>query len=516
VNEIPHDEEAERGLIGSLILDAVRVGALMRGPAYALTPEAFYQPAHALLVGAVFGMLAGPRAAAVDLITLSDELRRSGDLEKVGGAAYLERCVDATPTADHAEYYAGIVRAKWMLRAVLRAAEETREDAHKPDADGDALASAAVERFTQISRTAEPEESNDEVLAVAVREFEDARAFADGDKSKRPAIGYETPWPVLTQILCGIEKGQMLVVAGRPSAGKTTLEGEIARWLCMKGMRVGRASMDTSRKQLLQRMLAREAGVSLPKLKQGFARHDQLERVREARPVIARLDMAFNDRDRDVDAVCTWARAQRMRFGLDVLTLDYAQQYQAARLGWQAQNPVQRVTYISGQLKSLAVELDIPVVVLSQLSRSVETEGRESPEMHDLRDSGAVEQDADKILMLAVSKWKRKEMEEDDPDATKHKRPVLFDVVKHKNGETGRLAMWLYPPYFRFDGPASGGMVEVADKKGNKRKVWRDWTDDELPEDAGETAREWEESPEAEPQEEHDARPPPETGVLGV
>ena len=248
------------------------------------------------------------------------------------------------------------------------------------------------------------------------------------------------PWETLTELLCGLEPG-LTLLAARPSRGKTTMEDQVALWTAAKGLKVGRITLDSTREELLQRAMCRKAGVSLPKLKWGYAGRSQLAAVREAKDLLQDYGMMFDDTSREIRQICTRARAWKMRHGLDLLTVDYVQLIDASEMGYRASDANARVGYVSKTLKGLALELRVPVLALSQLNRAVEKEGRE-PQLSDLRDSGSLEQDAAKVLFTA----KARKVEE-----FKQLRPVWVDVAKNQDGETGKLEFWLYPHYFRFE-----------------------------------------------------------------
>jgi replicative DNA helicase len=268
------------------------------------------------------------------------------------------------------------------------------------------------------------------------------------------------------------------LLGARPSAGKTTLEGLIATNLSKRGIGTARATLDMAGQKLVARMLAAEAEVSAAKLNFGYCREGgrDLQRVRDARDVLAgmKLPMWLNWGDRDVAGICSWARAMKLRHDIGLLTVDYVELVGASILGRMESDDVKRITYVSHAFKRLAYELGIPVLLLSQLDRAVEKEDR-PPRLSDLRWSGALEQDADFAFFLWIHSKKRKQM--DDPEkggqvgATKHKRPVMLLKAKDKDGGTGELPLWMYPPYFRF-APAASGTDGTA------------FVDDELPGEA--------------------------------
>lgn len=437
---VPYSEEAERGALGSCLLEPLRLMPVAQAR-FGITEDYFYVPAHKAIWEALVEMERDQ--APIDILTVSDRLRSNGKLERIGGETALDQLVNDTPTAAHGEYYLDIVRKKFELRSVIDACREGEQDARDEAVSATVVIASMQERFAKIGKGPVDEEKNDAVMAGILQSWRDA---SDG---KKPAIGIETPWEQVTRTMCGLDEG-VIIVAGRPSAGKTTLEDAIAHHAAQMGIGVARATLDSTRKQLLARSICRSAGISMPKMKFGFGTKAQHASALAAAADIAEMPIWFNDRDTDIAQICAWARYMKRKNNIGLLTVDYIQLVGAACMGRQEWDAVARVTYVSRTLKALGYELKIPVLVLSQLSRLMEQENRE-PKLSDLRDSGAIEQDANKVVFVYVDQKKRKEMESDRRGATKHKRPVWVNVMKHKDGETGAIPMWLYPPYFRFD-----------------------------------------------------------------
>lgn len=471
---LPKNEEAERAAIGCMVLDGYRVVHLAQN-VKGMPPEAWYVPAHAAAVRVLYEMTAAGRP--VDLVTVHDKLARAG------GAAEgfsLEACIDAAVTAQNAEYYLDIVRNCWIRRGVIEKCTELQARALTEE-DGVRLLAGAPDELLSVAGAERKTQSNAEVMEATIAEWEKAQT------THEPAVGLTVPWEKLTKMMCGLEPG-LTIVAGRPSAGKTTLEDMLAMWVADAGVPVLRVTLDSTRKELLSRAMCRGAEISLPRLKFGYTGGSHLARVREHAKRIGAAPMHIEEELTDIAEVCTAARMYMARHRIGLITLDYLQQLEARELGREAANTVARVTHISRRLKQLSLALKIPVVVLSQLSRAVEKEGRE-PQLSDLRDSGAIEQDAEKVLMLEKHEKKCREMEAPDkggtPGATKHKRPVMLHVLKHKNGQTGKMAMWLYPPYFKFV-PAQEGFADDA-MPSDRGHEEREWERDEvwLPQDEG-------------------------------
>lgn len=473
----PHSDESERAAVGAMLLDPDSVVPLAR-VTFRLQPGAFYVPKNAAAVETIYRMMdAGQR---VNLLSVQEVARGTSlgsifETSPLEMSQYLESCVDACATPAHADFFLDMVRQRWIQRGLIERALVLREDAFKAERGEDLLAEAP-QRFADIVDAVVHEPDNGALMDVSVRTWEDAKAYREGDESKRPAIGISTPWAALTELTCGLEPG-LIVIGGRPSAGKTTLEDMLAVHAAEAGIAVARGTLDTTHRQLLERTLCRQAGVSLPKLKFGFAGKAQLAACRAARDHIARLPLYINESLTCVEEFCSWVRMMKTRRNIGMATFDYVQLL-GVRSGSQFANDNEnkKLEEISRMLKGLGNQLGIPVVALSQLNRAVEKDNR-NPNMSDLRGSGGLEQAADKVIFLYKDKDKFEQMEESSPGATKHKRPVWCDVVKHKNGETGAMPMWLYAPYFRFELAQSNHGV--------------DFTDDALPSDRTDLDREY-------------------------
>lgn len=476
----PHSDEAERAAIGAMMLAPDSVIPLARVK-YRLTPEAFYVPWHRSLYEVICGL--ADKGRTVDLLSVSETAKVLVRMEECGGEAYVERCIDACHTEAHAEYYLDTIRQRWIQRGILNRARVLVDDAYAAERGEDLLA-VAPQRFADIVDAVVVEPDNGALMDASVRRWEDAKAFQEGDKSKAPATGIETPWSEITTILCGLEPG-LIVIGGRPSAGKTTFEDMLAVHAAERGVAVARGTLDTTHQQLLERTLCRKAGVSLPKLKFGFAGRGQLASCKTAAEQIRKMPIFINDRLNYVEEFCSWVKMMKARRNIGMATFDYVQLLRVqSGSSFMQDNENARGEYISSMLKRLGNDLQIPIVALSQLNRMVERDNR-NPNMSDLRGSGGLEQAADKVIFLYKDKDKTTAMDEASHGATKHKRPVWADVVKHKNGECGMVPMWLYAPYFRFEVAQSSGGI--------------DFTDDSLPSDRGHLEREFERHPELAP-----------------
>jgi replicative DNA helicase len=436
----PHSAEAERAVLGSALLDAVRV-IPMALATFRMKAEMFHVKAHGQLFQAVVDMFANGKP--VDLLLTTQYLRDAGILDQVGGNAYVERLIDATPTDSNAEFYCDIVRQKYLARRVIDEARQLISEAYVCER-GDAVIRTAGQAFSDLVEDVTREKSNLQLMDELETSW---RAAHEAFYSKRPVpvSGLQTPWRDYNHVIGGFEPGLHLL-AGRPSAGKTSLEGSIASYWCECGIPVARASLDITKKRLLMRDACRLAGVSAPKLKFGYATQADLARIAEAKKVIAGWPMYITEL-REIGAICSWIRAMKIRFDIQAFTLDHATLPEIAKAGkgWDLRREVK---YVTKTLKALALELGIPGLLLSQLSRGLEKEGKKPrvPRLSDLKESGSLEEDATTVT-FAYKTNVDKELELE----TKQRRPVLIDVQKNQDGETAALEFWLRPHYFRFD-----------------------------------------------------------------
>ncbi len=448
-------EEAERAVLGSMLLDPDRILPLL-GTA-GTNEEWFYFPTNRQIISVILKMAAAGKA--VDVVTVTDALRSAGELDQIGGSQYLDNLVDDTPTAANAEYYLSIVRLKWLLRKTITVAREMEDMATETDATEEVLCQAQGKVATLVDDAARGrvEETNAEVMEKSIITWKDAH------DNKKPAIGLKLPWEKMTMLTCGLETG-LTILAGRPSAGKTTIEDQIRCHLAMQGIGVAAVTLDGTRKSLLERAIARKAGVSLPKMKFGYAGSSNLARSEEAAQTIGKYPMWIRDDLRTCAEICSFIRAMVMKYGVKLFTVDYLQLIGVPEMGRMEWQDNVRVSYVMGQLKKLSLSLKVPGLVLSQLTRAPDREDR-VPILSDLRDSGSIEQDAEKVAFVYVDTKKRKEMEAEKPGSTKHKRPVYVDLQKHKDGSTGVIPYWMYPPYFRLDETESFDDAQRSDEE---------------------------------------------------
>ncbi len=438
----PYSEEAERGVLGSVLLDSARVMDLCIERR--LDEESFYVPAHRRLFA---GMLAVHGQGRVcDILTVAEFLRDRNELEGVGGAPVLHRLVDATPTAAHAEYYIDIVHQKHLLRCVIRCAREAEQTCHASEAPADEIISQVEQSFLDIN-----ERQYGAVLPWPSAVRQTMAHIEHILTSGRGLTGISTGFRNLDEVMMGLRPSEMIVLAARPSMGKTSLAMNIAENVSLgvrdadrMGHAVGIFSLEMSQEALAMRMLCSHAGVQSSGIPRGVLSKADHGRLTQAASVLGKA-VLFLDDTGGLDVLELRARARRMKkkHAVELIVIDYLQLLHSreyARQGRQIET-----AYISGQLKAMAKELKVPVLVLSQLSRAPEQRDKSGkPKLSDLRDSGAIEQDADVVLML------RRPCKYEGDEEFEDKSLAIVDVAKHRNGPTGEVRLNFEDQYTRF------------------------------------------------------------------
>jgi replicative DNA helicase len=434
----PYSEEAERGVLGSALIESSRVIELCS--IKSVSSDSFYVPAHRLLFEQLMEMYQVARA--IDLLTVGEELKKGGRLEQTGGYAFLEGLIDSTPTSAHAEYYIDIVQQKYLLRRIITQAAETIDSCYSPDEEAEELLSKTEEAFFELSdkKTASSDDWKDvvykttgQILEGNILENGVPTGFADLDKELR-----------------GLHRTDMIVLAARPSMGKTSLAMNIVEHAALgrgggKKHAVGVFSLEMSQEQLVRRMLYSKAGV--PAWKDFFSDTDR-NRLSSAADQLGKANIIVDD-SAGLDVMDLRARARRMKrvYGVELIVIDYLQLLHDKRRARDGRQ--QETASISNSIKSMAKELKIPVLILSQLSRAPEQGGREGnkPRLSDLRDSGAIEQDADVVLLLQRPSYYNKELEAGSGEDTL----AVVDIAKHRNGPTGEVKMNFFREITRFE-----------------------------------------------------------------
>ena len=436
----PHSEEAERGVLGSVLLDPE--GSLDKCLVRHLTADAFYDPRHRALFEQLVEM--GQKNVPMDAITIGEWLKKNDLLEKVGGYDYLVRLQDSTLVAGHVEFYCDIVLEKHLYRRLIELSNELADKAYRGEAEASML---LAESESSLFEMGQGRENRIPDWNESLREV-----FAEIQKDPNDIDhGVTTGYRRLNERLRGLARTDMIVLAARPSMGKTSLAMNVAENAALgklakdgKGVPVGIFSLEMSREQLVRRMLFSNARISMQAVRSNLTRANNI-RLTEAMDRLGKAKIYIDDTP-GLEVVELRSRARRMKskYGVELIVIDYLQLLNYSKF---ARDGRQRETMaISGAIKAMAKELDVPVLVLSQLSRAPETRGGKAlPKLSDLRDSGAIEQDADVVLLLY-----RDSYYEPGEDRNRDNEAVV-DVAKFRHGETGAIPMTFIREYTRFE-----------------------------------------------------------------
>ncbi len=436
----PQDIAAERGVLGGVLVNGSDV---LAGIAAVLKPDDFYDRRHAKIFLAMLALY--DKNQPVDEITVTSRLSDDGQLEAVGGAAYLAELADILLGPEHVDHYASLVKDKAMLRGFVAAAHKAISEAHTHQADPE----TALEEAERAIFAATQERLSQEVSPMGDVVRDALKIIESRFKTKGQVSGVPTGFKRLDQLTTGLQNGDLIIIAGRPSMGKTAFALNIASHAALEaGVTVGIFSLEMSKEQLGMRLLASEARVSGSKIRSGFLSHSHdfpaltqaAERLHGApvyiddTPALSVLDLRSK------------ARRLKLEHGLGLVLVDYLQ-LMRGRGGNESRE--QEISNISRSLKALAKELNLPVVALSQLNRKVEERpgGDKRPMLSDLRESGAIEQDADVIAFIYRKKVYKKR---DDPEeADDHMAEII--VGKQRNGPTDTVRLAFLDDLTRFE-----------------------------------------------------------------
>ena len=431
----PQSIEAEQSVLGALLIDKDAVIEV----ADILQPADFYRGHHGTIYRAVLELY--ERREPVDIVTVAEVLERESELEAAGGSAYLASLMNLTPTAVNAAHYARIVERKALLRNLIGAAGRIAAIGYDEGADvQESIDRAEAELFAVSQKRVEAGFSR---LRDLLHEAYDRLDYLHEHKGE--ISGISSGYADLDALTTGFQKSDLILIAARPSIGKTSLALNVAEHAAVRdGRTVAVFSLEMSKEQLVLRLLSSVANIDGQKLRTGFLEEMDFARIAPAMNALSEAPVYIDDTPNiSTMQLRTKARRLQAEAGLDLLIVDYLQLMQASSLSRDA-NRVQEVSEISRGLKALARELDIPVVALSQLSRQPEIRESKEPRLSDLRESGSLEQDSDLVLFL----WREKERGADDTD---HDGEVVnLKLAKHRNGPTGEIKLWFRKRQTRF------------------------------------------------------------------
>lgn len=421
----PQSLESERGLLGSLLLkpDAIHdVSDIIHS-------DSFYAEKHKLIFEGMREL--SERGDPIDLLSLSERLQDKGSLERCGGRAYIAELANSAPTPGNFSHYAELVARKHIMRALITAAHEIAEAAYEEGRDTAEVLDQAEKNIYAIGNGM----ASHKFVAIADKLDNAWDRIETLSKSDGAIRGVPTGFPELDDLLSGLHPSDLVILAARPSVGKTSLALDIARNAAVKhGTPVGIFSLEMSSEQLVDRMLSAESYVNSWKLRTGAVRaEEEFGRIRDALETLSKAPIYIDDKPgNNILAMRAVARRLKREKDLGLIVVDYLQLM--TPVGTKASDSlVQQVTELSRSLKSLARELNVPVLALSQLSRAVEQRGGK-PRLSDLRDSGSIEQDADVVMF--IHREDKRNPESDRPNVAE----ILIE--KHRNGPTGRVELY--------------------------------------------------------------------------
>ena len=442
---MPESLAAEAAVLGSMIVDPECISEVVEF----VTTDAFYRIEHRYLFEAILELYQKDpsqrfddreRGTGLDLVLLRDELEKRKQLEEVGGVEYLAKVVDSVPSSANVSYYAGILKEKMLLREIITAAGEILEDAYNGAGEPSEKLDEAERRIFAV--TDKKISGSASLLRDLVTRTYELIEKREGSHVTGLATGYHE----LDGLTCGLQKGEMIIIAGRPSMGKTSLALNIAEYIgAEEKIPVAIFSLETGRQQLAERFLCSGSEIDAQKVRKGMLSTEDYEQLKMASGALYEAPIYIDDTS-TLTPLELRAKARRLKSRHDIrcIMVDYLQ---LMHLGaGRVESRQQEITTISRYIKSLARELNIPVVVLSQLNRSPEGREGHRPRMSDLRESGSIEQDADVVMLLHREDYYRRS----EPDYEPNNKAELI-IAKQRNGPTGVVEMIFREKFTRFE-----------------------------------------------------------------
>ena len=428
----PQNIDAEKSLLGAILIDEDTLADISEH----VKPHDFYDKRHAVIFDAVMRLY--EKNKPVDLLTLTDELKRKKEIDEVGGSAYLTELTNYVPTAAHAESYAEIVAQKAVRRRLIKASSEISELGFDENTTTQELLQQAEAELFSVSDQSLKQDlvSLESILTDSFDRMEELH------RNKGQLRGVRTGYRDLDNMTAGLQRSDLIILAARPAMGKTTLVTNLAYNVATIAKQpVLFFSLEMSKEQLVDRMLADASGVDAWNIRTGNLSDDDFSKLSDAMGEMAEAPIYIDDTPGvSVLEMRTKARRAAHEQPLGLIIIDYLQLMQGS--GRSDGNRVQEVSEISRGLKLLARELNVPVIALSQLSRSVENRSPQIPQLADLRESGSIEQDADIVMFIYREAYYNPETE----------RENITDLIisKHRNGPVGKVELYFHPERLRF------------------------------------------------------------------
>lgn len=428
----PQNLEAEASLLGSILLDGEAISQV----ADVVKPSDFYDPNHGQIFTAMLALY--EQHKPIDLLTLTNQLKSKKLLDKVGGAGYLTELTNKVPTASHIEHYGEIVTEKATRRRLIKAASDISQLGFDEDRPvGEAVSEAEADLFA-VSQI----DASQDLMSIEAILRQSFDRLDELHKDKSQMRGVPTGFKAMDNLLAGLQPSDLVVLASRPSMGKSTLAMNIAHSVALEQKQAVLVfSLEMSKEQLVDRLLAAEAGVDAWSIRTGNLNDQDFEKLGQAMGSLSEAPIYIDDTPAmTVLEMRTKARREQHKRPLGLIIVDYLQLMSGSiRSG---DNRVQEISEISRGLKAIARELNVPLLALSQLSRSVESRSPQIPQLADLRESGSIEQDADVVMFIYREDYYNPETD----------RQHITDILirKHRNGPTGALELYFNPERLEF------------------------------------------------------------------
>ncbi len=429
----PHSLEAERTVLGGILVQSQNLNVVLS----TISPEDFYRDAHRKILELIVGLV--DKGIPVELLSLTEDAQRAGILEEIGGASYLASLLDGVPRNLNVEYYAQIIKEKALLRKLILSSTRIIRDSYEQREDADELLNAAQAAIVEVAeqRIKPGFRPIHQLTGPTLKQIKDT---AD---RKEAVTGVPSGFRYLDAMTAGFQPSELVILAARPSMGKTALGLNISHHVGLKTDKsVGFFSMEMSEAQIVIRLLCAEAQIDIKKTRTGYLSERDFEKLKLAGEALGRAQI-FIDESAALTIMEMKAKCRRLKMEqrLDIVFVDYIQ---LMRTGGRFENRNQEMSFISRSLKELAKELRIPVVGISQLSRAPEKGRREpKPMLSDLRESGAIEQDADVVVFIYRPEFYH-------PDDETLRGVAEVSIAKQRNGPIGNLQLAFIREYARF------------------------------------------------------------------
>lgn len=435
-NIIPHSIEAERALLGSILVAKDKTMTI-NTVAQMIAPDDFYRKSNTIIYTAILKLY--NQRKDIDTITITEYLNNNQTLEQIGGIAYITDLANCVPYAGNIKSYAKIVKDKSIRRKLIYAAEKIKAEAQQSD---DIIKTLDKAQKMIFDISAQNVKGDDFMTAneLAMQTFE-AIEEALEQRDKGDLLGLDTGFIDLNKLTGGLQKSDLIIIGARPAMGKTAFALSLAINLVKKKIPVGFMSLEMSAVQLGKRAISMMSLVNSNDIRNSNLKDDEIARITNASNQLAKYPLYIDDNpDLTIERLKAAARKMKLKHGIEVLMVDYLQLMTGKD---KKENRNLELAEISRQLKLLARELDITIIALAQLSRGVETRQDKRPMLSDLRDSGAIEQDADIVGLLYREDYYK-------PD-TGNKNIVELNIAKHRSGETGTVKLFFYKQFCKMD-----------------------------------------------------------------